>query len=190
MAITGTQSGVNAPSLNLNVGDYATAVGELQGNYVTKNEYISDTMNRSSTMSGDTVQAADGGAYKLKGKAGIAPTFYKDFSDAFDSYKKVIVADLKKLETNPNITQAFKGYDIEKSIKNLIIAVEEEAKDYLFKLEQREKTVIQSVESAFSRQQQAMGMSMKKDTMRLKDGNSSQADINKFNTQAKGWYQG
>ena len=64
------------------------------------------------------------------------------FSTAFDSYKSTIVGDLKKLQTNPTIGQAFKGTEIEKAIKNLILAVESEANDYLFKLEQREKTVI------------------------------------------------
>ena len=194
MAISGDHGVLSTPSLNLNVDDYSKAVGELQGeHYKDAKEYGS-----SDGWGGDRLQdnfdkdtvAGASGAYVLKGKAGITPDFYQRFSNAFDAYEATIVNDLKKLETNPTIGQAFRGTEIEKSIKNLIVAVEAEARDYLFKLKQREKTVIESVKRAFDRQHSKMGSSMQSDTEKLKQGNSSTAAIDAFNEKAGGWYDG
>ena len=190
MAITGDSGQLTTPGLNLNVNDYNSAVGKVQGTTVSsKGEYGSLDGWGGEYRNKDYDAGTINGTYVLKGKAGITPDFYQKFSDAFDTYKNTITKDLNALETNPTIGQAFKGTEIEKSIKNLIIAVKQEANDYLFKLEQREKTVIESVKRAFERQQSQMGSSMQADTNKLKNGNSTTADINAFNNKADGWYE-
>lgn len=202
MAITGGSTRVHSTSLSAFDGanTYNTAVGELQGEKISKEDHqeVLDSYKDRSLLyweqqnlaeyKNSSVEAYDGGAYSLKGKAGIKPNFYRAFSDAFDNYKGVIVKDLKKIQTNPNITQAFKGTQIEKAIKNLIIAVEAEANDYLFSLERKEKTVIEHVRQAFERQQSSMGHSMQSDTNKLTKDNSTASGRQGFIDNSREWY--
>ena len=204
MAITGGSTKVHSTSLSAFDGakTYDAAVGNLQGERVSKNDYekyfdvhyySGDLNERKAAVQeykNSMVDSYDGGAYALKGKAGIKPNFYRLFSDAFDNYKGVIVKDLKKLQTNPNITQAFKGTQIEKAIQNLILAVEAEANDYLFSLERKEKTVIEHVRQAFERQQSSMGQSMQSDTNKLTKDNSTATGRQGFIDNANKWYAG
>lgn len=190
MAISGDSGYLNTPGMNLNVDQYSRAVGDVQGKTVeNKSEYGNLDGLGGEYRSKDYESGTVAGSYVLKGKAGITADFYQKFSDAFDQYKKAITDDLAKLKTNPNIKQAFKGTEIEKAISNLIYAVEDEANDYLFKLERREKTVIESVKQAFQRQQNRMGSSMQSDTSKLRKGNATTGEIGSFDKESDAWYQ-
>lgn len=202
MAISGDKTSISNKDLKIGVATYNKQVGDYQGEVVNdKNSWASsdDKMKKNwlgkekvsdagyrntSNYNSDTVM----GKYVLKGKAGITANFYRAFSDAFDYYKNIIKKDLAELETNPNIKQAFSGTDIETAVKNLLLAVEREANDYLFKLEQDEKTVIHGVEEAFRKQQSNMGSSMESDTAKLSTSNSTSQQINNFSRTSSGWY--
>lgn len=190
MAITGNSDNIYEANLNMNATGYSHAVGGAQGNIVHGDWEYYNKYAKGSPKTGYTTDYNEGtvaGKYVLKGKAGITPQFYRAFSDAFDDYKTVIENDLSELQTNPNIHQAFSGTEIEKAVKDLIIAVEQEAHDYLFKLEQAEKTVINSVEKAFKKQQENMGSSMGNDTKILSNGNSTADEISAFRKQDVEW---
>lgn len=188
MAITGNseQIGVTNVGQTINANDFVNSVGNLQGSTIDKDAY-NKMRNMEAKMGGtnlpsfnDATVKGNNVNYLLKGKAGITANFYSAFSGAFDSYKGVIKRHLDGLETNPNIKQAFTGTDLEAAVKKLILAVQQEANDYLFKLEQAEKNVIFQVQQAFQKQQSKMSTSMNSDTSNLSKGNSSAEQIDKF----------
>lgn len=192
MAITGNNDDLYKASLNMNASSYNNKVGDVQGAVVQNSDhynlnhndvYYFNSKKREEAYEAGTVA----GKYVLKGKAGVTPQFYTAFSNAFDEYKAVIKGHLKDLETNPDIHQAFSGTEIEGAVKKLIEAVETEAYDYLFKLERAEKTVINSVQKAFQKQQANMGSSMNSDTELLKQGNSSRQEQSNFAKMDNTW---
>lgn len=202
MAITGNSDELYKANLSMNASSYNTAVGGLQGEVVKdQNAWATgdDTTsgwwlwketnegNRTASNYNDSTVQGSSGAYVLKGRAGVTPQFYTAFSDAFDEYKGVIKTHLKDLETNPDIHQAFSGTEIEGAVKRLIEAVETEAYDYLFKLEQAEKTVINSVQAAFKKQQEKMAGSMNTDTKKLSEGNTKKSDMDAFAKKDVSW---
>ena len=102
--------------------------------------------------------------------AGIKPGFLTKLNSALDDYIKSIDDELDKLETNPNIQQAFQGYATETAVKKLITAVKEEAKRYTSNLKAAEKSIVRQVSSLYSSQNAAIAESMNTDTSKLGGG--------------------
>ena len=190
MAITGNNEELYKANLSMDSNSYSNVVQGVQGKTVHGDwDYYNRGYGGGSPFKPETSyeKGTVAGKYVLKGRAGITPQFYKAFSDAFDEYKTIIENDLKDLETNPNIHQAFSGTEIESAVKRLIEAVDAEARDYLFKLEQAEKTVINSVKAAFEKQQANVGSSMNKDTSILEGGNTTDDAKTAFAKQDIDW---
>ncbi len=106
----------------------------------------------------------------LTGTAGIKPGFTSKLNEAVENYIKSINDELDKLETNPNIAQAFKGEGVDSSVKRLITAVKQEAKTYTEKLKQAEQRIIEQVEQLYKEQSQSVSSSMNSDTSTLEGG--------------------
>ena len=102
--------------------------------------------------------------------AGIKPLFLTKLNAALDDYIKSIDDELDKLETNPNIQQAFQGYSTETAVKKLITAVKDEAKRYTSNLKAAEKAIVRQVSSLYASQSSAVGDSMNTDTSKLGGG--------------------
>lgn len=106
-------------------------------------------------------------------KAGIKVGFFTALDEALTAYETELVSIINELETNPNIAQAFKGEGIVTAVKNLIVAVKDEANRYISAMKAAEKQIIESVVEAYKAQDAKLGETMNADTSNLSSGSDT-----------------
>jgi hypothetical protein len=99
--------------------------------------------------------------------AGIKSGFFTALDTELTNYEEALNSKINQLETNPNITQAFKGEKIQQAVSNLILAVKAEAMRYVGAMKAAEKQIIESVVAAYQSQDDTVSTSMNSDTSSL-----------------------
>lgn len=109
----------------------------------------------------------------VSGAAGIKENFATALDDAINDYVSELNKTLDKLETNPNVLQAFKGDLTVSAIQKLIKAVKNEAQLYTKSLREAEQAIIEQVAQLYQSQNQSVADSMNTDTNNLAGSNQT-----------------
>ena len=126
-----------------------------------------DTLLNSVVDTGLLSGGAKGSFFSSSAKlAGVTPEFATAVSDAIDKYCEEVENTLNKLQT-VETSNAFKGSQVGGAITNFVEGVKSSAFDYLNKLREAEKQIVESVQKVYATQDTDISGNLNSDTSKL-----------------------
>ena len=167
MAITGSEATINTATADSLRG--STINSSIVGNPVngTASYFGSSAANGDTQMAG-TLAVEDVGSQL----AGVTPDMAKNIASGIESYRTRIDAVLNKLN-NVDPSTAFKGSAITSSLTNFVDGVKTVANNYLTRLSDAEREIVESVAAAYESQDEQLSGQMNADTKNVVGSSST-----------------